>query len=62
VQRRYIQPAGLGYIQHHTGPGTYVLDLSRFSGMGAAGRLPAALSIGAGKTMIMDLDIDTKIR
>jgi len=63
VQQIDIQPAGYyGTYNVTLSSGTYVLDLSRSSGVGTAGRLPATVSIEAGRTKIVDVDIDTGIR
>ena len=57
-----IQPAGYYGIYSVTlKPGVYVLDYPR-QGVGGAKGLPATVTIEAGKTTRLDVDIDTGIR
>lgn len=57
-----IQPAGYhGTYSVRLSPGTYVLDYLH-QGVGHASPLPKQVTIEAGKTTIVDVDIDTGIR
>jgi hypothetical protein len=57
-----IQPAGYhGTYSVRLSPGTYVLDYPH-QGVGHASPLPKQVTIEAGKTTIVDVDIDTGIR
>jgi len=57
-----ILPAGYhGTYSVSLSPGTYVLDY-RHEGVGRASPLPKQVTIEAGKTTIVDVDIDTGIR
>ena len=62
VKEISIQPAGYkGIYNVSLAPGTYVLDSPRL-GVGGAKGLPETVIIEAGKTSIVDVDIDTGIR
>jgi hypothetical protein len=57
-----IEAAGFhGTYSLSLSPGTYVLDVPR-QGIGHASPLPARVTIEAGKTTTVDVDIDTGIR
>jgi hypothetical protein len=62
VQEISIQPAGYhGTYNVSLAPGTYVLD-SPHMGVGGARGLPQTVTIEAGNTTTLDVDIDTGIR
>lgn len=57
-----IQAAGLHGVYNITlSPGTYVLD-AMHQGLGHASPLPKTVTVEAGKTTVVNVDIDTGIR
>ncbi len=62
VQEVPIQAAGYHGVYNVTlSPGTYVLGYPK-QGVGGAKGLPATVTVEAGKTTTLDVDIDTGIR
>lgn len=61
VDIRQIDQGATGYYSVQLKPGTYLVDINHI-GIDSGGELPRKISLKAGETIIIDLDIDTGIR
>jgi hypothetical protein len=56
-----IKQTADGYYAVQLEPGTYTVDIAH-TGVGGGSGLPKSITIAAGQTTILDIDIDTGIR
>ena len=61
VDIRQIDQGATGYYSVQLKPGSYLVDINHI-GIDISGNVPKKITIKAGETVIIDLDIDTGIR
>jgi hypothetical protein len=61
VPIQQIKQTANGYYSIQIEPGNYTIDITH-TGIGGGANLPAKITITAGLTIVLDIDIDTGIR